>query len=158
VPAFTDFWTTRRSYRSTFWAGARTQVQGLVHRGAFVTRLCILAAGGGKSAYFRNPDGSLYTPPMMHRQTSRNTIARNSYGPRHKTGYSLRREKKRTTSSKRTSSIAAGTTNTMKRIPWPTSRLRFRLPDSNGIFQNSLVTGLFFDAVVIHPEQRKRTG
>jgi hypothetical protein len=141
-----------------FWgADLELRYKGLPLAAPLVTRWCVVFGGGYEQpGYYRNADGSLYTPPY---DSSTNLALYNrteyQWGLGIKQGILFDDRKK--------DNLLEGYLIYRGRYDQedsPAGSLVFAsgLPDSDGIIQHSFTGGVFFDSVVVHPEQRKRTG
>ncbi len=162
VPAFSDFWSDTEFIPDVrFWGGGlELRYKGWSLAEPLVTRLCILGAAGYEDpAYFRESNGSRYTPPT-DASTNLAVYKRMEavWGLGIKQGILF--DERKNDNLLEAHLLYRGRYDNHVESASIANSLVFDsgLPDANGILQNSLVTGLFANTVVIHETQRKRNG
>jgi hypothetical protein len=162
LAAYSDFWSdTEISPGIRFWgADLELRYKGLPLTAPLVTRWCVVFGGGYEDpGYYRNPDSSLYTPPYDSSQNLAIYKRINyTWGLGLKQGILL--DERKNDNLLEAYLIYRGRYDEDVQSSSPAGSLIFGslIPDKLGITEHSFTAGLFFDSVIVHPQQRKRTG
>jgi hypothetical protein len=162
VPAFSDILDDTEIVPGIrFWgADLEFRYKGIKLIQPLVTRFCFLIGSGYEDpGYFRNPDGSEYTPPIDYvNDLSIYKRFNLTWGVGVRQGI-LFDQRKNDNLLEAHLLLRGRYDKDIESASIPGSLIfQSGLPDKNEMLQNSIVAGAFFNTIVIHPKQRKRTG
>jgi hypothetical protein len=145
-----------------FWGGdLEIDYKGITLVPSLTTRLCVLFGSGYETiGYYREPDESQYTPPDDASEENLALFNRWQYVWALGIRQGILFHKAKNDNLLETYLYYRGKSDTYMQDDVYPDALIFDsgYPDAKGILLNSFITGLFFNSVVVHPTQRKRTG